>query len=386
MRWRWDQGRLTYFQFDTLVAIAKVLCSLDGLSLITKDDLLRKPLQENTEMPFAPSHYKVWRNYARVFGCAMLATRYGDKLIVSEICKKLANTENPFTPDEYFNFVFSHFVFPYPAFDDYSKDGNTSFPFVAIIKFLIANGVKGVSLNDVFEYIIGNDCTGLEEISFYKSLKKTGREPTGDEKRQVREMLNFMGQASYIRWFDSRLYLDTSDFDAILSATVPFISGKRKKEAGQEFLRLTSLKHYLNTNQFEVNLQERHVSEFAVREDRKAFATHNKIERSPLVRERFFKLHPDKICDACNTEPNKKYTWLNEQNILELHHVLPLSATLLVNGTTTTLDDLKPLCPNCHRSIHIFYRNKLNEWNLPDFSSREMASDVYDMAKRKIKI
>ena len=39
MRWRWDQGRLTYFQFENICAIAKVLKSLDGLALDTKDDL-----------------------------------------------------------------------------------------------------------------------------------------------------------------------------------------------------------------------------------------------------------------------------------------------------------------------------------------------------------
>lgn len=58
-------------------------------------------------------------------------------------------------------------------------------------------------------------------------------------------MLVFMGQASYIRWFDGNLYLDTSDYDAVLSATVPFISPNREKEPNKEFLRLASLKNCL---------------------------------------------------------------------------------------------------------------------------------------------
>lgn len=117
MRWRWDQGRLTYFQFENICAIAKVLKSLDGLALDTKDDLLRQPLEMNTGLPFSPSHYKVWRNYARVFQCSMLATKFENRLIITELCQNLAG-KNPFSPDEYLNFVFSHFQYPYLAFEE----------------------------------------------------------------------------------------------------------------------------------------------------------------------------------------------------------------------------------------------------------------------------
>ena len=69
MRWRWDQGRLGYFQFENIVRIAQVLKTLDGVPLNTREDLLRQPLMQGTGLPFAPAHYKVWRNYARVFAC-----------------------------------------------------------------------------------------------------------------------------------------------------------------------------------------------------------------------------------------------------------------------------------------------------------------------------
>lgn len=383
MRWRWDQGRLAYFQFENICSIAKVLKSLDGLALDTKNDLLRAPLEMNTGLPFAPSHYKVWRNYARVFQCSMLATRFENKLIITELCQNLAG-KTPFSPDEYLNFVFSHFQYPYPAFEEYDSSAEPVFPFVAILKFLVARKEKPVSLDDVFSYVIGNGCTGLEELSHYRELPKTGRSPEGDERRQVREMLVFMGQVSYIRWFDSRLYLDTTDFDAVLSATVPFVTGIREKEADREFLRLASLKNYAQMSNLDIRLRDRGVSEFSVREGRKAFDSHQKIERSPLLRTRYFKVNPVLVCDVCGLHPAEKYPWLTESNILELHHILPLSATLNSNGTTTTLDDLKPLCPTCHRSIHIFYKIKLGEWDLPDFSSKKMANDVYELAKKEI--
>ncbi len=383
MRWRWDQGRLAYFQFENICAIAKVLKSLDGLSLDTKSDLLRQPLETNTGLPFSPIHYKVWRNYARVFQCSMLATKIDNKLIVTDLCNNLAG-DNPLSSDEYLNFIFSHFQYPYPAFEGYDPKIKQVFPFAAILKFIISRHDRPVSLDDVFSYVIGNECTGLEDIFYYRNLIRTSRIPNGDEERQVREMLVLMGQASYVRWFDRQLYLDTNDFDNILSATVPFISGKREKDPGIEFLRLSSLKDFSQIRNLEIDLKDRSVSEFAVKEGRKAFNSHQKIERSPLLRTRFFKLNPLFSCDACGLNPIKKYPWLEDFNILELHHILPLSATLNSNGTTTTLDDLKPLCPTCHKSIHIFYKIKLSEWDIQDFSSKQMAKDVYELAKREI--
>lgn len=383
MRWRWDQGRLVYFQFENICSIAKVLKSLDGLALDTEDDLLRSPLETNTGLPFSPNHYKVWRNYARMFQCAMLATKFENRLIITELCQNLAG-KTPFSPDEYLNFVFSHFQYPYPAFEAYSEEISPTFPFIAILKFLIARKDKPVSLEDVFSYVIGNECTGLEELSCYKTLIRTARLPDGDEERQVREMLVFMGQVSYIRWFDRHLYLDTTDFDTVLSATVPFVAGKREKEPSKEFLRLASLKNYAQMQNLDIHLRDRAVSEFAVREGRKSFDAHQKIERSPLLRARFFKINPMFVCDVCGLHPAEKYPWLSDSNILELHHILPLSATLNSTGTTTTLDDLRPLCPTCHRSVHVFYKIKLTEWDIADFSSKKMARDVYELARKEV--
>ncbi len=383
MRWRWDQGRLPYFKFENVCAIAKVLNSLDGISLSTKDDLLRHPLEMSVGLPFAPSHYKVWRNYARVFQCSMLATNIDGKLIVSELCQNLASS-NPLTSDEYLNYVFSHFQYPFPAFEDYNTAQERTFPFIAMIKFLISRNGVPVSLEDIFEYVIGNECTGTENIGYYKKLKKTTRTSQGDELRQVREMLVFMSQVSYIRWFDSHLYLDTTEYDSILSILAPYTSLHRESDVAKEFLQITSLSSLAKIPILDIELKDRGVSEFYVKEGRKNFASHQKIERSPLIRDRYFKMHPQLECDACGMVPSHKYPWLENNNILELHHILPLSATLNISGTTTTLDDLRPLCPNCHRSVHVFYKIKLGEWDIPDFSSKQMAFDVYKLAKKDI--
>lgn len=383
MRWRWDQGRLEYFKFDNIVMIAKELCELEGAYLNSKTDLLREPLEEKTGLPFAPSAYKVWRNYARVFECSMLATSVCNKLITTELCKKIVDHKEPLMPDEYFNFVFSRFLLPFPAFDDYSAKNRITYPFISIIKFLMTRYESGCTLDDLFAYVVGNNCSGLEDLNYFQNLKATGRTPLGDEKRQVREMLSFMAQVSYLKWFNKRIFIDSEDYSSILKAVSPFVRVERKDNTTDEFFALTSCPRKMPTK-FDIKLNDRIITPFSIQEGGKTFVTHGKLERSPLVRKKFFEKKPQILCDACQMKSQERYPWT--KNILELHHILPLSATLNVNGTTTVLDDLVPLCPSCHKSIHVFYRLKLSEWDVDDFSSKKMAKDVYEMAKRNIRV
>lgn len=52
-------------------------------------------------------------------------------------------------------------------------------------------------------------------------------------------------------------------------------------------------------------------------------------------------------CYICGFEPTKKYGD-GFENIIEVHHVNPVSAGV----RETTLNDLIPVCPNCHRVLH----------------------------------
>lgn len=384
MRWRWDQGRLAYFNYESIVRIATTLCSLNGVSLDSNEDPLRVPLMSATELPFAPDHYTVWRNYARVFRCSLLATSIGNKLVCTDICRLLAQGVGSLTSDEYLNLVFSRFALPFPTFADYDSTTRPVYPFLAIIKFAMARYEIGCSLDELFSYVIGNDCDGTEPLGFYQSLAPTHRDPIGDEERQVREMLSFMGQASYLRWLDGRLYIDTSDFPAVTKAVSPLIRVKRSFDSDEEFLSITKISDRILPPSLDIQLGDRPVGQFAFQEGGRIFGAHGKIERSPMLRSRYFRLHPDVVCDACGMDTNARYPWTHDRTILELHHILPLCATILVNGTTTLLDDIVPLCPNCHKSIHSFYRFKLKEWDMSDFSSKTMARDVYRLAKASI--
>ena len=121
--WRWDQGRLEYFRFDNIRIIAKCLLSMEVAKLDDPNlDPLRDILEFETGLPFAPSHYKVWRNYRRVFACSLLAAHHQNLLVVTDLCRRIAGVKTPaLTVDEYLSFIIPRFYFPSPAFQGYSR-------------------------------------------------------------------------------------------------------------------------------------------------------------------------------------------------------------------------------------------------------------------------
>ena len=84
--WRWDQGRVLYFQFDVIKEMAKVLVHFENRNINDNfvNDELRSSLTKNVGMPFAPNHYKVNRNYSRVFQCAIRMTWWDYALLAIE--------------------------------------------------------------------------------------------------------------------------------------------------------------------------------------------------------------------------------------------------------------------------------------------------------------
>ena len=105
--WRWDQGRLLYFQFDVLKAIAKTLVKFENTDISHCEELFRKTLVSETGMPFLPEHYTIKRNYSRVFQCSFLARFMGNNLIVTDICRDLASSDGSIkSADDYlFNYI-----------------------------------------------------------------------------------------------------------------------------------------------------------------------------------------------------------------------------------------------------------------------------------------
>jgi len=393
MKWRWDQGRLEYFRYDNLVRIARALFDLENAELRSAGpDPLRDELTAQTGLPFAPNHYRVWRNYSRVFACALLATSIDNRLTITDICRKVGSREGgAFTVDEYLSFFIRRFSYPFPAFQDYNVHDEQVFPICAVIKMLLArlstNSQASIELEDVFAYVIGNNCTGAENLEHYIGLPRTDRAPKGDEKRQARELLIFCSQLNLLKWFNNTLFLDIDQrdeetFSSLLQLATPVPYDRNPSPAAQ-LLRISTIRD-ADAVVIPVHTRE-NPADLVFTEGRRVRVTHLRAERSPRLRKIYFAAkRPPFLCDMCTIDLDMQYPWTN--NMLELHHLLPLSSAIAIDGRGTCLVDVEPLCPNCHKSVHVFYGNYFRANNGDDFASQEEARGVYSDAKRAIAV
>lgn len=394
--WRWDQGRILYFQYDVLKEIARVLVKYDGMDVNDDETAarLKDSLVHNTGLPFLPANYKIIKNYSRVFQCAMLAATRGKGILtVTGICRQLAQEHTIFvSADSYLMEIVNRFRYPFPAFKEYNNVDTRVYPFCAVLKYLIAKELQGkeasVSLEEICNYIIGNSCTGLEDISYYNKLGKTSHEVTGDGLRQLREMTVFIGQLSFIKIFDRRIYLDVENEEealSILNNMIRPIENDAMQDRLDEFLSLTHLKHTIitqTTAQGRCSNPQETNGAVNFMEGKRKRAYHLRIERSPLLRKHFILLHPEPICDACKMHMKTKYPWVDY--MLDLHHLLPLSSAIRITVTGTSLSDIVGLCPSCHRAIHSYYSKWLKANNREDFYTKKEAMEVYLDALREI--
>lgn len=384
-QWRWDQGRLDYFRFSNIALIANALCELDGIEL-RGDDPIRDRLMGITGLPFSPSHYKVWRNYKRVFSSSLLAYETEGRLAVSSICKHFVDF-NYFIeqPDSYFIQVFRNFSYPHPAFKGYVEASDPVYPFLAVIKFLLSRTPRRqATIDDIFSYLVGNRVTGTENVDSYHYLNKSSYRGSGDEKRQLREMMIFASQVTFLKWFANSLILDisNSDLEAFSDLTKSVQPNRRPKlsDPTEEFFQMSSI--YEDAKIPRITERESPV-EVEFTEGKRRRTTHLRAERSPALRKALFASLPFPYrCDMCELIPKLKYDWVD--NILEVHHLLPLSSAVFIENEGTSLQDVVPICPNCHKSVHVYYRNWLKENSLEDFPDKNTAASVYNKAKSGI--
>jgi hypothetical protein len=389
MRWSWDQGRAEYMEFRAIVAIAGVLSRFEGYPLSHSQEPLRQALHTATRLSFTSGPNEVWRNYRGVFGRLLLAARVKDKLVATELCHRLAEAdEAQLTSDDFFSFLIPRFYVPSPTSAAYRTSGPRSYPFCAIIKYLLANrpqSESGVTIPELSAKLVGNGCDGTESIEQYAVLPDTGYLPSGDEERQLRELLRFFGQFTPLKWIRPRLFLDIAD--AGLSSTDLAAIAEplqlQRLESPEEVLQLGSLDGWSppawrGTSDIPTE------NDIVVEGVRRS-VLHTRVERSRRIRRLFFQranAPPD--CDMCLLDVRERYPWT--ANLLQVHHVLPLASTLYALDARTLLRDLVGLCPNCHGATHQFYAAWLGEHRCPDFESRDHAWEVYRLAKTECRM
>ena len=385
--WRCDQGRLAYFQLAEVPHIAQALYAFNGQALPQGDDpdTLRGILGEYSERPFLPTHYKVWRNYGRVFGFLLLASKVADQVVCTDLCKKVASGE--LSGDGYLLHVARNFSYPSPVFEDYEVGGEQIWPFCAVIKLLVSNFVSQakpvVSIDEIVDKIQGNSIDGSEPIAAYKNLPSSGYriKPDDDAYRQIRELVLFISQFSFLKWDNPYLILDVSSVEEAIKISAAFNPNKlqrlyersaelmqRGSGEGISFSEIQPIESTLNA--FDIDFTEGSRSK----------ALHLRIERSAKLKEMYFaRASNPSVCNMCNRDTLDHYPWADR--LIEVHHLLPLSSPIKVERQSTSLLDVVGLCPTCHRGTHKFYSGWLKKENLTDFKTNGDAKKTYELAK-----
>jgi len=386
--WKWDQGRMEYFQYDTLRTIAEFVLKYDLKN--SDPDFIR----EQTGLAFAaPATHSPWRNYSRIFKLCLIVSESNGVAVPTDIARILART-GTVTCDEYLHFLVEATTSPSPALSEWTTNLPIRHPLCFSLKYILAKAAglneNITPINEVIGAYFQSGFSGDEDDTSFLNLMSERENYSGAvtqfDIRQARESLKFISQISYLHCDSGNIIASLNQEDAfeIFHAISP-ISGPREENKDLEIQRLATLFRDGSEHTFfdYNNTIISDVLESGFTEGSKVKKTHIVIERNSKLRDQFFKRSPTAICDACELDTHKKYPWVNR--ILDLHHVLPLSSGTRVDSRRgTMLDDLVPICPTCHRAVHRFYESHLKNEQRKDFLNQTEAKFVYTQAKETI--
>ena len=379
--WKWDQGRLGYFQFDEIRKIAKFAMRSD----LREAD--RGDLASATGLPFLPNNpkYRPWRNYRRVFQLAMIAVPYGSGgSKVTDIGKLLA-IDGSLTADEYFHFLAQATTDPSPALGDQTWAGLREFryPLLFVLKFLLARASQGEFTTKIGQVIGAYDASGFRGDEDRNSfLTMSGRKYGTRSPRQPAESIQVLAQISYLTATKNEITVSLATEDAVaLFDRLNPVAGDRLSDPGEEILRVTAqFPHAMSTLDFEYPatvLTDAEEAGFA--EGGRVKRTHLTLERNGHIKKAFFAENPSPVCHFCAMDTQASYPWTSK--ILDVHHLLPLCSGARTDKKGTVLSDLVANCPTCHRAVHRYYDVWLQKHCRLDFGDAKEARMVYNEAK-----
>lgn len=388
--WHWDQGHLSYFQFESLQRIASFVVAHD----FKNSD--RSVLFQETGLPFrAPDTHSAWRNYSRALKLCLLVYEQGDQSLATPVAQILSQ-RGVVTCDEFMHFLVEASTEPSPALEGWTPDANFRYPLLFSLKYLLAktaiNAGSFASLNEIIGAYRISEMTGDEDASaFAQCLRNTsGFESAGESapanlRRQSKESLRVISQISYLHLTGGKpprieVSLDPLDAHTIFES-LNAIGGPRASNRELEINRLANLFSAGSVADFfdYPNTILSDVVESGFVEGNKVKKTHVTIERNRNLRKAFFDMRPTSICDLCRLDTARTYEWTNR--ILDIHHLLPLSSGTQVEARGTTFDDLVPICPTCHRATHRYYDRWLKKNDRKDFLNAGEARNVYAALK-----
>lgn len=383
--WHWDQGRLAYFQFDNLRTIARYVLEND-FKTAAKDDL-----RQATGLPFrAPQTHSPWRNYSRILKISLLVGEMGGRAEPTPIAHMLAHS-GAVTCDDYIHFLVCAFTEPSPALQDWRPDAVFRYPLLFALKYLLVKAQTddkptSATLAEIVGAYRQSDFVGDEDEKQFSDIVLSTDDHASTvahlDIRQERESLRVIAQLSYLHYTHQTLSVSLTPHDAaILFHELVSVNSERASTRDAEIHRLAGL-FTGDAARPAADFVRRITPAPAAsgfREGNKLARTHVMIERNSKLRREFFDARDTTVCDMCAMDTVLSYPWT--KRLLELHHLLPLSSGIRVTGRRTSLDDLVPVCPTCHRAVHRYYDRWLQDKGLLDFATTADARAAYDSAK-----
>jgi len=383
--WRWEQGRLEYFQFAQLRRVAE-LGKLTDLTKATRADM-----QREVGLPFLPERYAPWRNYSRVYRIAMIVVQKGQGSALTSLGEHLASGDEV-TSDEYLHFLAMATSDPSPALSGWDSSADLRYPLLFALRFLFARAIRGIEstrISDIVHSYEDSGFSGDEELRDFLTISDSsvGNRPR-PACRQARESLKVLAQLSYMSATGDTIFLSLSPDDAEnLFWNMNPIRGDALEDGADEIMRRAS--HFRSPSlklQFDYpasvigNVAE---AGFVFNEGIRVRRAHLTIERNRNIRKRYFEKNPDPDCDFCGIRAGRIYPWA--PGLHELHHLLPLCSGVRTSNKGTVLEDLVANCPTCHRAVHRYYDMWLRKKSLLDFADACQAREAYDEAKRSFR-
>lgn len=376
--WRFDQGRIEYFQFDEIRKLAKYAVAHDLKSS------KRDPLVAATGLPFLPAsdEYPPWRNYSRVFRTAMLVAEVNGRAKPTKIAYLLAE-DGKITSDEYFHFIVQTFTAPAPSFQEWKVTDSPRFPLLFALKFLLGKAVIGQSLVTYSDVISAYEVSGFDgdedQSAFIGIAKKSYSEA---DNRQARESIQVISQISYLSATSTAVTISLDTETALdVFEGLSAVRGPQAPDRESEILRLADLYEAAvsGIDLDYTNTAADQVIEAGFSEGTRVERTHIVLERNAGVRSAFFAENPTAECDFCGRDTQAEFPWVDR--VLDIHHVLPLCSGTRSTKKGTDLTDLVAVCPTCHRAVHRYYAKWLKNVGRKDFVDANEAKAVYDAAK-----
>lgn len=383
--WRWDQGHIGYFDFETVRRIAKFVVSND-FKKATRADLLAATGRDFA----APDDYTPWRNYGRALKVALLVSEDKGAAQPTPVARILAT--DAVTSDEYLHFLIRSATEPSPVFANYDPAARMRYPLLFALKYLLAkvafSAGSSATINEIITAFEQSHFVGDEDdSSFILLVTNPVSQNYGKRARQSRESLKIISQISYLHTDGRSIYVSLNPDDArdIFEELGP-IGGQPLSRKADEIQRRAALfkgGSDMDTLSYSATVVNE-VVEAGFKEGGKLKKTHVVIERNSQVRSAFFKANPTSSCDLCSMDTRATYPW--SPRVLDLHHLLPLASGRRTDNTKGTIfTDLVPVCPSCHRGIHRYYDKWLSDNTRRDFETAAEARAVYQKVKSSFK-